>query len=177
MPRRPHALPATLAGVAAAVLVLAPSLAHAAEGGLSILPDVPRLVALLVLFLVLLPILNTLLFQPLLRALAERDARIAGSRARAADLAQQAATLLARHEDAIRQAREKAHAEQVQVVEQARSEHHAAVGTARGEAERQLADARAEVSRAADGVRGSLRAEAESVAREIAARLLGRSAA
>jgi F-type H+-transporting ATPase subunit b len=170
-------LPAIRTGVAATVLVLAPSLAHAAEGGLSILPDVKRLVVLLVLFLVLLPILNALLFQPLLRALEARDARIAGARARAADLAQQAATLLARHDDAIRQARERAHAEQVQIVEQARSDHHAAVGAARGEAERQLAEARVEITQAATGVRGSLQAEAESIAREIAARMLGRSAA
>jgi F-type H+-transporting ATPase subunit b len=174
MHRRPLALLA-LASVGA--MVSFPAIASASEGGLQIIPDPKRLLVLIVLFVALVPILNKLLFQPLLGVLDEREQRIDGARARATELARQAAALVARHDDAIRKARETAHAEQVRVVEAARGQHHTTVGDARKAAEAELAAARAEIARAVDSVRGSLRAEAEPIARDIASRLLGRSAA
>lgn len=177
MSRRPVALLVSAAIVCAAALLLDPSVAHASEGGLQIIPDPTRLIALLVLFVVLVPVLNALLFQPLLQVLDEREKRIEGARARATDLAQQAATLVARHDDAIRKARETAHADQLRMIEEARGQHQSTVGDARSSAESELASARAEIARAIANVRSSLAAEAEPIAREIAARLLGRSAA
>jgi F-type H+-transporting ATPase subunit b len=189
MPRRPHgseeqahrvlalATPAVRAGFAAAATLLLPAIAHAAEGGLQIIPDLSRLIPLLILFVVLVPILNALLFRPLLRVLDEREQRIDGARTRAAELSRQAAELVARHDEAIRQARELAHGEQVRHVEQARSQHHATVGEARRQAEQQITTARIDIARVAESARTALGAEAQQLAREIAARLLGRSAA
>lgn len=154
-----------------------PGVASASEDFLQIIPDPLQLVLLLGLFVVLVPVLNTLLFQPLLGVLDERAARIEGARARAAELAQQSAALLARHDEAVRRARETAHVEQVRLVEEARRAHQAAVGEARGAAEREVFDAREKISRSADSARTALGAEAEPLAREITARLLSRSAA
>jgi len=175
MPRRPFALPAALAGVGAAALLFASAVAQASEGSLQIIPDPTRVIVLLVLFVILVPVLNATLFQPLLHVLDEREQRIAGARTRATELAQQTAGLLARHEDALRRAREAAHAEQQRVVEAARGEHQSTIGDARHAAEGEIAAARTEIQRAVETARTSLRAEAEPIARDIAARLLGRS--
>lgn len=177
MRRQPTALPAPVSGLVATSALLMPHLASASEGGLEIYPDPPRLIVLLVLFVILVPVLDRLLFKPLLGVLDARAERIEGARVRAAELAQQAAALLARHDEAVRQAREAAHAEQVGLIEQARSAHQTAVGEARTAAEREVVGARGEITRAAASARGALGAEAEPLAREIAARLLGRSAA
>lgn len=176
MPRRPLALLALQASVGATALLLDPALARASEGGLQIIPDPTRLLALLVLFALLVPVLNRLLFQPLLQVLDEREQRIEGARTRATELAQQAAALVARHDDAIRKARETAHADQLRVIEAARGQQQSTVGEARKTAEGEIAAARGEIARVIDSVRASLRADAEPIARDIASRLLGRSA-
>jgi F-type H+-transporting ATPase subunit b len=174
MRRQSKASHALVSGLATLGL---PRVAAAAEDGLQIIPDLGTVLLLLVLFVVLVPLLNNLLFKPLLGVLDERAARIEGARVRAAELAQQSAALLARHDEAVRQAREIAHAEQVRLVEEARRAHQATVGEARSAAERELHGAREELSRSAESARGTLGSEAEPLAREITARLLGRSAA
>jgi F-type H+-transporting ATPase subunit b len=163
---------ALVACLAAALLVAAP--AQASEG-LELVPDPRRLIALLVLFVLLVPLLDRLLFKPLLAVLEERGARIEGARARAAELSRRAAELVAQHDAAVRQVREAAQRERAGAVDEARRAHQAAVGEARGEAERQIAATRAEVGAALDAARARLRAEAEPLARDVAARLLGRS--
>jgi len=177
MRRQPTALPAPFSGLVATSALLVPRIAAASEGGLEIYPDPTRLLVLLVLFVILVPVLNRLLFKPLLGVLDARAERIEGARVRAAELAQQAAALLARHDEAVRQARETAHVEQAGLVEEARRAHQATVGEARSAAEREVVGARGEIGRAAATARGALGAEAEPLAREITARLLGRSAA
>jgi F-type H+-transporting ATPase subunit b len=177
MRRQPTALPAPFTGLVATIALLAPRIAIASEGGLNIQPDMWTLLLLLALFVILVPVLDRLLFKPLVGVLEAREGRIEGARVRATELSQQAAALLARHDDAVRQARETAHGEQVRLVEEARRAHQVTVGEARTTAEREIAGARGEISRNADSVRGALRAEAEPLAREITSRLLGRSAA
>jgi len=177
MRRQPTALSAPIRGLVAATAWLAPQAAFASEEGLDIYPDPVRLLLLLGLFVILVPVLDRLLFKPLLGVLEAREARIEGARVRAAALSQQAAALLARHDEAIRQARDTAHALHVRLVEEARRTHQATVGEARSAAEHEIVGARGEISRNADSVRGALSAEAEPLAREITARLLGRSAA
>jgi F-type H+-transporting ATPase subunit b len=176
MHRRPFALLATAASApTAALLLLEPSIAHASEGGLQIIPSLDRLIPLLVLFVILVPVLNALLFKPLLAVLEEREQSIDGARARAAELAQQAGALLARHDEAVRRAREIAHAEQVRVIDEARGQHAATIGAARETAEAEIVRARGEIASATQSVRATLAAEAEPIARDIAARLLDRS--
>jgi len=177
MRRQPTALSAPFSGLVAAAALLAPQVAVASEDGLDIYPDPVRMLLLLGLFVILVPVLDRLLFKPLIGVLEARESRIEGARVRATELSQQAAALLARHDDAVRQARETAHIEQVRLIEEARRAHQATVGEARTAAEHEIVGARGELSRAADSVRGALGAEAEPLAREITARLLGRSAA
>jgi F-type H+-transporting ATPase subunit b len=169
MTRHPHAL----AVVGAAVLAAGP--ARAAEGGLQLVPEPERLIFLLVLFLVLVPLLNGLLFKPLLGVLEERGRRIEGARARASELSARAATLVAQHDQAVQSVRQAAHQERASFVDEARRAHQAAIGQARQEAERQLVATRGEIAHALDGARSELRAAAAPLAREAAEKLLGRS--
>lgn len=162
--------PAVLGAVA---LVAGP--ARESEGGLTLVPEPQRLIFLLVLFLVLVPLLNALLFKPLLAVLEERARRIEGARARAAELSSRAAALVAQHDAAVHSVRQAAQHERAQFVEQARRSHQGAIGAARGEAERRLLATRAEIDAALDAARTQLRGAAAPLAREAAERLLGRS--
>jgi F-type H+-transporting ATPase subunit b len=174
MTRHHRALLAPLAAAVLGALLLAAAPAHAAEG-LELVPKPERLIALLLLFVLLVPLLNGLLFRPLLAVLEERSARIEGARARAAEVSRRAAELVAKHDAAVRQVREAAQRERAGAVDEARRAQQAAIGEARGEAERQVAATRADVSAALDAARTGLRGEAEPLARDVAARLLGRS--
>ncbi|HTY18276.1 MAG TPA: hypothetical protein VMH82_11160 [Myxococcota bacterium] len=166
----------TLAAALATALLLAAAPARA-EATLEIFPDPARLTALLLLFLLLIPLANGLLFRPVLAVLDEREARIGGARARAADLARQAGALVQQHDEAVRAARAAASAERAGLLEQARQAQHAAIGEARQASEREIAAARNEVGAAVQAARGALARDAEPLAREIATQLLGRSLA
>jgi F-type H+-transporting ATPase subunit b len=159
---------------AALAVALGAAPAQAAEGGLQIFPDPARLVLLLALFVVLIPILNGLVFRPLLGVLEERERRIEGARTRAGELAEQAGELVARHDSAVRDVRQAANAERAAAVEEARRAHQRALAEARAHAELQMAGTRADVESAVESARSSLRREAEPLAREAAERLLGR---
>lgn len=154
-------------------LLLAAAPAHAASG-LELVPQPVRLVALLVLFLILVPVLDAVLFKPLLGVLEERGRRIEGARARAAQLSARAGELVTRHEEAVRAVRASANGERVQAIDEARRDHQAVLAQARGQAELQIGVTRAEVGAALDSARASLRAEADPLARDVAERLLGR---
>ncbi len=163
------------------VLLVATPLLLAAEparaAALELVPDPTRLIFLLVLFLLLVPLLNGLLFKPLLAVLEERSRRIEGARARAAQLAADAAALVTKHDAALHAARERFNAERTQTLEAARSDHQAAITDARQHAERELSATRNQVSSALEAARAQLRAEAEPLARDVAERLLGRGIA
>jgi len=159
---------------AAALLLLLAAAPARAEGGLEIIPEPTRVLVLLALFLALIPVLNTLVFRPVLAVLDEREKRIAGARARAAEVAGEAAALLAQHDAAVREAREAAQAERARSIDEARRAQQSAVNEAREVAEREITGARGQVAAAVGSARAQLRAEAESLAREVAERLLGR---
>jgi F-type H+-transporting ATPase subunit b len=151
--------------------------AHAAEGGLRIVPDPLQLTLLIVLFLLLVPTLNSLVFRPLLGVLEERERRIDGARTKAGELAERAAQLVERHDQAVSEVREAANAERASTIEEARREHQSALGAARAHAEREIVATREDVTQALQRARAALRADAEPLAREVAERLLGRSLA
>lgn len=160
---------------ALAVLVaLAAGPAQASEG-LELVPEPDRLIFLLVLFLVLVPLLNAVLFKPLLGVLEERGRRIEGARARAGELASRAAALAAQHEEAVQAVRQAAHQERARFVDEARRAHQGAIGEARSQAEHRLVETRAEIGTALEAARAELRGAATALAREVAERLLGRS--
>jgi len=167
-----------LAGLAAPLvggaLLLAAAPAGAAEGGLQIYPD-RKLLYLIVGFAILIPLLDVLLFRPLFRVLDERHERIEGAKTRAEEVARRAGELVQRFESAVGQARADAEAERQRLLEGERREQVSRVAGEREEAERSLQAARREVGRAVTDARQFLRRDAESLAREAAARVLGRS--
>jgi F-type H+-transporting ATPase subunit b len=160
--------------LAAGALLLTAAPALASEGGLQIYPD-SRFLYLLVGFAILIPIVDVLLFRPIFRVLDERHERIEGAKARADEVQRRASELVQRFELAVQQARAGAEAERQQLLERERRDHATRVASEREEAERSLATARREVARAVTDARQFLRRDAESLAREAAARVLGRS--
>lgn len=172
--------PATSIAVRSAALVLAfggmlaagPAFA---EEGIQIVPSVGKLVPLIVLFLVMIVPVNRLILQPLLGVLEEREARIAGARARADEIARRADETLSSYESRIASARAEAEVERRGTLEEARGRHAARVSEERGAGESRIVEARAEIARTLEGARTQLEAQAQDLARQAAERMLGRS--
>jgi F-type H+-transporting ATPase subunit b len=171
--------------IGSTVLLLAITLAapaYAAEGGLEIFPDIVRVpllesrfVQLLVLFVLLIYPVNQLVLKPLLAVLEQRASRIEGARKRAAEVGSQADAALARYESAVEQARKQADEHRKGALEGARGDQARIMAEARHAAEHEVTSARSSVASAVTAARAGLRSEAESLAREVAARVLGRS--
>jgi F-type H+-transporting ATPase subunit b len=159
----------------AALALLAPSLAVAAEHTLSLTPDLPLMVSLIVLFVVMIAPVNALLIKPLLRVLDERDARTAGTRAKAERLEQDAAAILARYEQAVREAREEGERARRALLTEVRAEAQTEIAAARRDAETRLEGARGEIGASLDSARGLLRGQAQELASQAASQVLGRA--
>jgi len=149
--------------------------ASASEGTLEIIPDLRLVALLIVLFLILVPVLQRLLFAPLLGVLDEREQKIEGTQARAAELNQAAEAELARHEAALRAARAEAERAHKATLTSAQTHHAESVAAARGESQRIVESARREISAALGEARRVLQTQTRELAREAAARILGRT--
>lgn len=149
--------------------------ASAAEGGLVLVPDLPSLVALIVFFLLLIIPMNALVFRPIFAALDAREQRIAGTRARAGELAAEAERSMGDYERAVRSARDEAEQGRKAALAEARDGAQQQTGVARAEAETELERAAGEIDTALESARVSLRSEAETLAREAATAVLGRN--
>ena len=150
------------------------SSARASEGALELVPQLPLLTALLLLFLLMVAPVNALLFRPLLRMLDERADRIAGTRSRAERLDEQSVVLRGRYESALREARDGAERSRQERIEAARSQLQERTGEARAAAEQRIDSARTELVANLEDARGQLAEQARELAREAAARVLGR---
>ncbi len=157
------------------LLVLAAAPARAAEGGLRIVPEWPILILLVVAFVLLILPVNALLFRPIFRVLDAREERIAGTRRRADQVAREAGEVTARYEDALRRAREENTRARVGRVEAARREAASDLAGAREAADREIEAARQQLAAVLEESRGALRVQVEELARQAAARLLGRA--
>lgn len=172
------------------MLIAAPALA---AGDLSIFPDLiedalygtygGEIVAnplrstwlqLVLLFVAIVFPLNALIFRPLLRTLEQRGEKIEGARSRASALSKQADEVLGRYETAVSAARRDAEVVRRQTLETARAEQVRISAVARGSAEQEVARARAGVASAVSSARTALRGETERLARDVAAKVLGR---
>jgi F-type H+-transporting ATPase subunit b len=159
-----------------AAVLLAPGVAFAAEGhGLVLLPELWRIVPLIALFAVLILPANGLVVKPLLRVLDERDARIGGTRAKADRLEHEAAEILARYEQAVRDTREEGERARRSLLTEVRSEVQREIASARSEAESRLDGARGEIAASLESARGALRGQAQDLARQAASQVLGRA--
>jgi F-type H+-transporting ATPase subunit b len=128
-----------------------------------------------VLFLLMIVPVNRLILQPLLSVLDEREARIAGARERADEVARRADETLEAYEARIAEARAEAEAERRGTLDEARSRHAERVTRERGAGEASIAEARAQVASALEAARTQLETQAQDLARQAAERMLGRS--
>ncbi len=150
--------------------------AAASDATLELVPDFTgQLPLLLVLFVLLMIPVNALLIKPIFRALADRDEQTTGTRGRAEKIMRDADEALAEYEHAVREVREEAERDRKRRAASAREENAAVTAAARTEAGIQLARATDELTAALEQSRQGLRADAESLAGEAAARVLGRS--
>jgi F-type H+-transporting ATPase subunit b len=158
-----------------AVATLAvPTAARAAEGGLNLFPDWPLVVANLVVFALLIYPVHRLLIGPLIEVLAERERRSRGALEQAAQLGEESAAQRRGLEARLIQARGEAQALRGSILGEARSEEQRLLDVARQEAAAELGALRAGIAAEAEQARGQLRAEAQALAHEAAARVLGR---
>jgi F-type H+-transporting ATPase subunit b len=161
-------------GVFAAISLLAGD-ALASEGDLVLFPDPVMLGILIAIFVALVYPVNTLIFRPIFRVLDERDAKIAGTQAKAEKLFVEADEVLARYEGSVREVRAEAEQARKQVLKSARGDGASRTAEARAGAEREVTHAREEVAAALESARGELRTHTEGLARDVAAQALGRS--
>jgi F-type H+-transporting ATPase subunit b len=172
--------------LAASLLLAFATPAAAAEGGLEIFPDLFKILGaganpfqshflqLILLFLLLIAPVNRLVLTPLLRVLEERGAHIEGARKRAGEVGAQADGALARYSAAVEEARKQAGELRKEALDRARGDHVRILAEARRGAEAEVAQARSGMASALAEARSVLRAQSEGLAREAAARVLGR---
>ena len=157
-------------------MLLAAAPAFGSEGNLVLEPSLDlEMLALILLFVILVFPLHALLFRPIFAVFDARAEKIAGTRARAEKIAAQADEVLARYESSLRDAREEAERERKERLATARSESAEQSAAARAEAEREIERAREQIGAGLAEARESLRPQAELLAREAAARVLGRA--
>lgn len=149
--------------------------AWASEGSLQLVPRIDLLLGLLIFFLLLVAPLNALLFRPLLRTLDARADRINGTRERAERLNSQSLELRTRYESALREGRDAAERSRRERIEEARVDFQGRTGEARADAEQRIEASRSELSASLEQARSQLSQQARELAREAAARVLGRS--
>ena len=158
------------------LLGLAAGDAAAAEG-LDLFPNPKILVALLITFVLLVPVVNRALLAPMLRVLDARAERTAGARRRAAHLEESAREAMERYERSVAETRRAAEGARRSALEEARRLAAEETGSARADAELELARARDAIAASLAEARRGLRAQSTALAREAAARVLGRELA
>ena len=131
-----------------------------------------RAVPVAVIVLLFYIIMRSIFFQPLLKVMAERDARTIGAQ-KAAEAAQaMAAARVQQYEEALRQARAKVYAEQEADRRKLMDERAATLKDARGKADAEVAAAKERVAGEFAGARREIEGLSAQLAVEIARRVL-----
>ncbi|HKA33478.1 MAG TPA: ATP synthase F0 subunit B [Candidatus Binatia bacterium] len=128
----------------------------------------------IVVLLLLWAILNKILFKPFLRLVEEREKRTEGLKAAAAALTAEAERLRADYESAIRQANDEGAAAKEALLDEARRTREQLLAESRAQAAEQVAAAREEIKKEMQQGREEALREAETVARQMAEKALGR---
>ena len=131
----------------------------------------------IILFLVLWVFLNKTLFLPYLHLLEERERKTSGTRHDTTDLEQEGAGLKAQYEEKISQAQAAGSAAKEAILQQARQRREQVLSQARQEAASRLERVRREVDSQMTQERQLATAEAATVARQMASKILGRNVA
>ena len=143
-----------------------PSIGH--QLGELFLGAAPTVLIILIFYF----ILRTLFFQPLLKVMAERDARTAGAQ-KAAEAAQAAAAeKVKQYQEALKQARGKVYAEQEVTRKKLLDERAAQLKDARTKASGEVTQAKQSVAGELEAARRDVEASVAPLAAEIAKRIL-----
>src|SRR6476619_7876930 len=129
------------------------------------------------LFLLLFLVANKLLFQPYLALRERRKAGIDGARAEADRMTAQADAKLADYEKQLAAARNRANEEGRKVRAEASAHEKDVTDKARGEAQKAIDEAAARMRQETEAARLQLLPQANTLARQIASKLLGREVA
>ena len=129
-------------------------------------------VPVIIIVLIFYVVMRSLFFQPLLKVMAERDARTVGAQ-KAAEGAQAAAAAKEReYEDALKQARAKVYAEQEADRKKLMDERAAILKDARGKADAEVNAAKARMAGELASAKREIEATSAQLAAEIARRIL-----
>ena len=131
-----------------------------------------RAVPVAVIVLLFYIVMRSLFFQPLLKVMAERDARTLGAQ-KAAEAAQAAAAEKVRqYEEALKQARAKVYAEQEADRKKLMDERSGTLKDARGKADAEVHAAKERIAGEFAGAKKEIEATSAQLAAEIARRIL-----
>lgn len=140
-----------------------------AKVGSLMLQAVPTLIIVIVLHFYL----KAMLFKPLSRVLAERDALTKGAREKAESSLQAAEQKAAQYEKSLRDARNELYKEQETMRRQWMASHAAQIEEARSRAEAMVQTAKDEIAKDAAAARQGLTAEADQIAERISNSIVG----
>ncbi|MFO0662167.1 MAG: ATP synthase F0 subunit B [Polyangiaceae bacterium] len=129
-----------------------------------------QLVLLTLLFLILKP----LLFDPLIKVFEARDRRIAGARKQARDMDEEAAELLRKYETQMAEVHRVASEERDKIRAEVLREEARILAEARAEAQEILDKGRAKLREEGQALEFALGQSSSEIARDVAARVLGR---
>jgi F-type H+-transporting ATPase subunit b len=129
---------------------------------------------MVVLFLILWVILKPVLFDPMLRLFEERERRIDGAKLLARKIDQKSANALAEYEDQMQKARTAANAEREKIRAEAVRREQEILGAVRAATAKTIDDGKRAAEAEAARVRATLKEGAGLLARDVAARVLGR---
>ena len=128
-------------------------------------------------FIILLIILNKILYRPLMKVLAERREAIDGSHARAKDLEEGIEEKMQRYQQQLSDAKKIANEERNKLKKAAVEEEAILLADANGKASVRLQAIKAKVADEAAEASKTLKGEAETLAGQIATKVLGRELA
>jgi F-type H+-transporting ATPase subunit b len=150
-----------------------PEIASAAD--FELFPHWPSVALNLVIFLLLIYPVNRLLIQPLLHLVEERESRTSGALDRATALETQTRETGAQIEARLNEGRSRAQARRAAILAEAEREERALLQAASNDAAGSIETVRSAVAAELAGARTALEADARTLAREAASRLLGRA--
>ena len=128
-------------------------------------------------FFILLIILNKLLYRPLLRVMAERREAVVGSHSRVKSLESEIEEKMQRYQKQLNEAKTLANEERARVKKTAGEEESALLTEAHGKATARLKVIKGKVAVEATEASSLLKSEAQTLARQIATKILGRELA
>ncbi len=126
-------------------------------------------------FIVLMAVLNAILYRPMRNMLKHRKETIDGSHERANELESQIDEKMARYEEKLQEAKLQGNQEKNQLRQAAAGEEARILGEAREEASDRLQAVKDRVAGEADAAGKKLKTDAETLASDIATKILGRA--